>query len=131
MPCTAAQRRPQRTPRLHTKRRASLWSAARASGSLAMRKSLCRNWMSASGIRTSGLCRSDPIEIRLAFLWYIVKRGKEAWGHELAWSCVVRLDHAEEQGVPLPDKDEDAAPPTLLYKPKNYADVYLGYIHSR
>ena len=62
MPCTAAQRRPQRPPRLHTKRRASLWSAARASGSLAMRKSLCRKWTSAFGIRTSGLCRSAPIE---------------------------------------------------------------------
>ena len=43
-----------------------------------------------------------PDRIRLAFLWYIAKRGQEDWGHELAWSCVVRLDHAEEQGVLLP-----------------------------
>ena len=43
-----------------------------------------------------------PDRIRLAFLWYIAKRGQEDWGHELAWSCVVRLDHAERKGVPLP-----------------------------
>ena len=43
-----------------------------------------------------------PDRIRLAFLWYIFKRGQEDLGHELAWSCVVRLDHAEERGVPLP-----------------------------
>ena len=43
-----------------------------------------------------------PDRIRLAFLWYIAKRGKEAWGHKLAWSCVVRLDNAEKRGVPLP-----------------------------
>ena len=43
-----------------------------------------------------------PDRIRLAFLWYIFKRGQEDWRHELAWSCVVRLDNAEERGVPLP-----------------------------
>ena len=36
--------------------------------------------------------------IRLAFLWHIVKGHRVEEGD----SCVVRLDHAEQQGVPLP-----------------------------
>ena len=43
-----------------------------------------------------------PDRIRLAFVWYIAKRGWEALEHESAWSCVVRLDNAEKRGVPLP-----------------------------
>ena len=43
-----------------------------------------------------------PSHIRLAFLWFIAKRGRERVEHESAWSCVVRLDLAEERGVPLP-----------------------------
>ena len=40
-----------------------------------------------------------PDRIRLAFVWYIAKRGWEALEHESAWSCVVRLDNAEKRGV--------------------------------
>ena len=43
-----------------------------------------------------------PSQIRLAFLWFIAKRGRERVEHESAWSCAVRLDNAEKQGVPLP-----------------------------
>ena len=43
-----------------------------------------------------------PDRIRLAFVWYIAKRGWEALEHESAWSCVVRLCDAERRGVPLP-----------------------------
>ena len=43
-----------------------------------------------------------PDRIRLAFVWYIAKRGWEALEHESAWSCVVALDDAERKGVPLP-----------------------------
>ena len=43
-----------------------------------------------------------PSQIRLAFLWFIAKRGRETVEHESAWSCVVRLDLAEQRGVPLP-----------------------------
>ena len=43
-----------------------------------------------------------PSQIRLGFFWYIAKRGREQLEHESAWSCVVRLDNAEHQGVPLP-----------------------------
>ena len=37
-------------------------------------------------------------QIRLAFVWNIVQRRRV----ERAQSCVVRLDHAEQRGVPLP-----------------------------
>ena len=43
-----------------------------------------------------------PSHIRLAFAWFIAKRGRETVEHESAWSCVVRLDLAEQRGVPLP-----------------------------
>ena len=44
-----------------------------------------------------------PSQIRLGFFWFIIaKRGRERLEHESAWSCVVRLDKAENQGVPLP-----------------------------
>ena len=36
--------------------------------------------------------------VRLAFLWHIMKGTRVEEGD----SCVVRLDHAEERGVPLP-----------------------------
>ena len=43
-----------------------------------------------------------PSQIRLAFLWFIAKRGREKVEHESAWSCVVCLNNAERHGVPLP-----------------------------
>ena len=43
-----------------------------------------------------------PRQIRLAFLWFIAKRGRERIQHESAWSCVVHLHNAETRGVPLP-----------------------------
>ena len=67
-----------------------------------MRKNLYRSTRILSGTPDLWTLPQRPGHIRLAFLWFIAKRGREAVEHESAWSCVMRLDKAEEQGVPLP-----------------------------
>ena len=101
-PCTAAHRLLQRTPPLDMRHRASLWSAACASASPCDEEEPILELDACIGNPDLWTLPQRPDRIRLAFVWYIAKRGWEAFEHESAWSCVVRLDHAEERGVPLP-----------------------------